>query len=65
MNRQFHNNRQPLTVTDIQGGVSKLFHWSNKIAGHMINIKLEEKSYKNNFKAVPDKTQQSSNQHRG
>ena len=29
MNRQFHNKRQPLTVTDKQAGVGKLFNWSH------------------------------------
>ena len=47
MNRQFHNKRQLLTVTD------KHYYLTDqkKIAGHTSNIKLEEKSYKMSFKA--------------
>ena len=49
MNRQFHNKRQLLTVTD------KHYYLTDqkKIAGHTSNIKLEEKSYKMSFKAPP------------
>ena len=48
MNRQFHNKRQLLTVTD-----KHYLTDQKKIAGHTSNIKLEEKSYKMSFKAPP------------
>ena len=65
MNRQCHNKWQSLTVTDKQAGVSKLFDWSKKFTGHMFNIKLEEKSYKMSFKALPVEIQQSKNRQEG
>ena len=60
MNQQFHNNRQSLTVTDKQAGVDKYYSTDHKnFTGHMFNIKLEEKSYKMSFKALPVKMQRS------
>ena len=53
MNRQFHNKQQSLTVTGKQETVDKLFDWSKNFTGHMFNTKLEEKSYKMSFKALP------------
>ena len=64
MNRQFHNKRQSLMVTDKHAG--KLFDWSKKkFTDHMFNIKLEEKSYKMSFKALPLKIQRSKNRQGG
>ena len=48
-------------VTDKQAGVGKLFDGSKTFTGHMFNIKLEEKSYKMNFKALAVKIQRSKN----
>ena len=42
-------------VTDKYAGVGKLFDWSKNCTGHMFNLKLEEKSYKLGFKALPVK----------
>ena len=55
MNRLFHYKRQPLTVTDKQAGVGSYSTDQKKFTGHMFNIKLEEKSYKMSFKALPVK----------
>ena len=55
MNWQFHDKRQSLTVTDKQAGVGKFLTDQKKFTGHMFNIKLEEKSYKMSFKALPVK----------
>ena len=57
MNRQFYNIRQSLTVTD------KKLVWANystvqkNFTGEMFNIKLEDKSHKMSFKALPVKIQ--------
>ena len=59
MNRLFHYKRQPLTVTDKQAGVGNYSTDQKKFTGHMFNIKLEEKSYKMSFKAVPVKIHRS------
>ena len=61
MNRQFHNRRQSLTVTDKQAGLGNYSIHQKKFTGHMFNIKLEEKSYKMDFKVLPVKMQQSKN----
>ena len=61
MNRQFYNKRQSLTVTCKQAGLGKLFDWSKNFPGYMFNIKLEKKSYKMSFKALPVKIQRSKN----
>ena len=56
MNWQFHNKRQSLTNKPV---------WTNystdqkNFTGHMFNIKLEQKSYKMRFKALPVKRQRS------
>ena len=55
MNRKFNNKRQSLMVTEKQVCVGKLFDGLKKFTGQMFNIKLEEKSYKNSFKALPVK----------
>ena len=57
MNWQFHNKRQPLTVTDKQTDLGKLFDWSKNFTGQMFNIRLEKKSYNMSFKAPPVKIQ--------
>ena len=59
MDQQFHNKRQSLMVTDNQAGLDKLTD-EKKFTGRMFNIKLEEKSYKMSFKALPVKIQRSS-----
>ena len=61
MNRQFHDKRQSLTITDKQAGVGKFLTDQKKFTGHMFNIKLEEKPYKISFKALPVKIQRSKN----
>ena len=65
MNRQFHNKRQSLTVTDKYTGIGKLFDWSKNFTGDMFNIKLEEKSNKMSFKALSVKIQRSKNRQGG
>ena len=65
MNRLFHYKRQPLTVTDKQAGVGNYSTDQKKFTGHMFNIKLEEKSYKMSFKALPFKIQWSKNRQGG
>ena len=57
MNRQFHNKRQSLMVTDNQASLGKLFNLSKNFTAHMLNIKLEKNSYKMSFKALPVKIQ--------
>ena len=63
MNQQSHNKQQLLTVTNKQAAVSKLFYSSRKFYWSRINfdIKLEEKSCKMSFKALPVKIQWSKN----
>ena len=65
MNRQFHNKRQSLTVTDKYTGIGKLFDWSKNFTVDMFNIKLEEKSNKMSFKALSVKIQRSKNRQGG
>ena len=49
-------------VTDKQAGVGMIKPTDQKnCIDHMFNIKLEEKSYKMSFKALPVKIQQSKN----
>ena len=57
MNRQFHNMRQSLMFTDKQAGVADYSTNQKNFTGHMFNIKLEEKSYKMSFQALPVKIQ--------
>ena len=59
MNRQFHNMRQSLMFTDKQAGVADYSTNQKNFTGHMFNIKLEEKSYKMSFKALPVNIQRS------
>ena len=57
-----------MTVNDKQAGASKQANFltdENNFAGHMFNKKLEEKSYKMSFKALPVKIQQSKNRQGG
>ena len=42
VNRQFHNKRQSLMVSDKQA--ANYLTDQNNLTGHMFNIKLEEKS---------------------
>ena len=65
MNRQFHNKRQSLTVTDKYTGIGKLFDWSKNFTVDMFNIKLEEKSNNMSFKALSVKIQRSKNRQGG
>ena len=65
MNRQFHNKKQSLTVTDKQAGVGRLFDWSKNLTGHMSNVILEEKYYKMSFKALPLKYSGQKNRQEG
>ena len=65
MNRQFHNMRQSLMFTDKQAGVADYSTNQKNFTGHMFNIKLEEKSYKMSFKALPFKIQWSKNRQGG
>ena len=55
MNRQFHNKRQSFTVTDKQVNMGNYSTDQKNLTGHMFNIKLEKKSYKMSFKALPVK----------
>ena len=59
MNRQFHNKRQSLTVWANYSTDQKNF------TGHMFSIKLEETSFKMDFKALPVKIQRSKNRKAG
>ena len=61
MDRQFHNKRQLLTVTNKQAGVDKLFDRSKNFTGYMFHIKLEKKLYKMSFKDLLVKIQRSKN----
>ena len=61
MNRQFHNKRQSLTVTDKQTVWANYSTDQKNFTCHVFNIKLEEKSYKMSFKSLPVKIQQSIN----
>ena len=61
MNRQFHNKRQSLTVTNKQTGVANFLTDQKNFTGYMFNINLEEKSYKMSFKTLPVKIQWSKN----
>ena len=60
MNRQFHNKRHLLTVTDKRAGVTV-----KNITRHIFNLNLEEKSYKISFSALPVKKEWSKNQQGG
>ena len=59
MSRQFHNKRKSLTVTGKQAGVGFEFVNQKNFTSHMFSIKLEEKSFKISFKALPVKIQRS------
>ena len=65
MNRQFHNKRQSLRVTENQTTWGVYSTDQKSFTGHMFIIKLEEKSYKMSFKALPVKIQRSKNRHGG
>ena len=65
MNRQFHNKRQSLTLIDKHKVSVNYSIDQNIFIGHMFNIKLEEKSYKMSFKALPVEIQQSKNRQEG
>ena len=53
MNWQFHDKRQSWAFTNKEVAVGKLFEWSKKIFWSHAQYKLEEKSYKMRFKALP------------
>ena len=54
-----------MTVTDKQAGVGMIKSTDQKnCTDHMFNIKLEEKSYKMGFKALPVKIQRLKNRQR-
>ena len=65
MNRQFHNKRQSLRVTEKQSVWAVYMTDQKSFTGHMFSIKLEEKSYKMRSKALPVKIQRSRNRHGG
>ena len=65
MNRQFHNKRQSLRVTEKQSVWAVYMTDQKSFTGHMVSIKLEEKSYKMRPKALPVKIQRSRNRHGG
>ena len=60
-NQQFHDKRQSWTFTNKQVSVGKLFDWSKEIFWSHVQHKLEKKSYKTSFKALPVEIQGSKN----
>ena len=52
MNRQFHNKRQSLTVTDKHCGLCKLFDWSKKIYWSHIQYKIRFKVIENELQST-------------
>ena len=53
MNRQFHNKRKLLKVTDKHEVSANYSSDQKNFTGHMFNMKLEENLYKMSFKALP------------
>ena len=53
MNRQFHNKRKLLKVTDKHKVSANYSSDQKNFTGHMFNMKLEENLYKMSFKALP------------
>ena len=65
MNRRFHNKRQSLTALTNKPLWANCWTDQKNFTGHMFNIKLEEKSHKMSFIALPVKIQQSKTNREG